>query len=184
MIKRRRKKKKNWAWICYASIILALAGLDIIMIIAGTFGLAYRVEGSSMEPNLHNGDVYLASKIKSSEDIKRGDIICTYVPGTKDRIVKRIVGLPGEYVKLNSHQKIEINGIELEEPYLDESRLAYDNFDYKGDERRLKDDEVFIMGDNRSNSFDARYFGPIKIKDLQRRFNKKLFNISFKKLTR
>lgn len=114
-----------------------------------------RVDGASMNKTLEDGDILLLYKMAK---IDRYDIVVLDEEYDNEIIIKRIIGLPGETVEIKSGQ-IYINGEVIEDEY------AYgDTSDYE--RVTLKDDEYFILGDNRLISKDSRYFGPIKKDDL------------------
>ena len=79
-------------------------------------------------------------------------------------VIKRIIGLPGEKIEI-SEGAVFINDVELAEPYLDDSVLTYVLAD-SSLEVTLAEDEYFLLGDNRPDSFDSRHFGPVKEADL------------------
>jgi signal peptidase I len=142
---------------------------DIILIIAifvllGVFvAQPVVVEGTSMLPQLHDGErllvnklVYYKFKSVSWGHIERGDIVVFWYPREPDKsYVKRVIGLPGETVEVRGG-KVLINGVELKESYLDtEYNQSLPNFQPK----RVDEHYYFVMGDNRDNSSDSRYWG-------------------------
>jgi signal peptidase I len=127
------------------------------------------VYGPSMEPNLHENDAVFVEMIsKYFTTPERGNIMtinATGLPGysKKEKIIKRLIGLPGETVTIKDG-KVYINGVLLDEPYLaanvptniNENGAAngYDNI-------TLGPDQYYFMGDNRGASLDSRVLGPI-----------------------
>ncbi len=116
----------------------------------------YLVEGSSMEPNFHESQRIFVSRVHYMLDApKRGDVVVFLNPRHEDGddLIKRIIGLPGETVRIESGQ-IYIDGVPIEEPYIKDMPTY-------SDEIELGEDEYFVLGDNRRNSNDSHDFGPI-----------------------
>jgi signal peptidase I len=128
-----------------------------------------KVEGSSMLPRLHDGERIFINKFLYSLDgwpsksfsigrsVARGDIVVFYYPNDPNvRYVKRIVGLPGDLVRIDDEGRVFVNGDELEEPYLS------DEFTRRPDPMatmQVAEHHFFVMGDNRDNSSDSREWG-------------------------
>lgn len=121
------------------------------------------VEGTSMVPQLHDGERLLVNKliyykIKSVSwgHIERGDIVVFWFPNDPDKsYVKRVIGLPGEMVEVRNG-RVHINGKELNESYLDtEHNKTMPSFA----PQRVDAHHYYVMGDNRDNSSDSRYWG-------------------------
>lgn len=121
----------------------------------------FLVQGISMEPNFKEKDYLIVDEIsKRFSEFKRGEIIVFTSP-YKKKLIKRIVGLPGEEIEIEDG-KIKINGEILnEESYLGQTPFTKGNVKIK-----LGKDEYFVLGDNRNFSLDSRNFGPIKRKDI------------------
>ena len=126
------------------------------------------VEGTSMLPQLRDGERLLVNKliyydIKSVSwgHIDRGDIVVFWFPNDPDKsFVKRVIGLPGEIVEIRAG-KVLINNKELNEEYLtDEFNQTLPSFDAQ----RVDNHHYFVLGDNRDNSSDSRYWGLVPAK--------------------
>lgn len=138
------------------------------------------VQGASMEPNFEDGDYLIVNElgykqtkvdfdkfhfftVNSFKDLKREDIVVFRYPRNPQQyFIKRIIGLPGEQVKIEDGKVTIFNtenpsGIVLDEKgYLAEGVLTSPNVTMQ-----LKDNEYFVMGDNRQFSHDSRAWGPV-----------------------
>lgn len=133
------------------------------------------VQGASMEPNFEDGQYLIinelgyketdlrVAKVHSFKEISRGEVIVFRYPlNPKQFFIKRVIGLPGERIKVSKgfvyiYNEVNPNGFKLEENYLPEGLLTKGDNDYA-----IKEDEYFVMGDNRNHSSDSRMWGPIK----------------------
>ena len=132
-------------------LIPYVAIIALIIIVRIYIITPVRVDGSSMDKTLNDGDILLLYKMTK---IDRFDIVVLDEEYDDEIIIKRIIGLPGETIEIKDN-KIYINDIEMPDDY------AYgDTSDYE--KTTLADDEYFILGDNRLISKDSRYFGPVK----------------------
>lgn len=129
------------------------------------------VNGDSMYPNLKNKQVLLVKKY--DKKIERFDIIVLNY--NKERLVKRVIGLPGEHVSYIDN-KLYINGTLVEEKFLNDTT---NDFDIKilGYEV-IPEGFYFVMGDNRNNSKDSRIVGLIHINDIVGTTNYRIFPIN------
>ncbi len=121
----------------------------------------YSVTGDSMHPSVRAGDWLLVRRnAHRRAALRRGDIVILRDPRkTTEKYLKRVVGLPGEEVSTRDGELL-IDGGRLSEPYLDglPSSVALETKTW-----RLRDDEYFIMGDNRAHSTDSREFGAVDV---------------------
>ncbi len=158
-------KKDVLSFILYILVIFCLTLLMITFV-----GQRTRVDGSSMENTLSDGDNLIVDKISYRfKDIERFDIVIFpyYGPGaqnsffSKTYFIKRVIGLPGETVYIDSDGNIYINGALLEENY---GREKIINPGMASSPIKLGVDEYFVLGDNRNNSTDSRVItvGPIQ----------------------
>ncbi|OGH71599.1 MAG: signal peptidase I [Candidatus Magasanikbacteria bacterium RIFCSPLOWO2_01_FULL_43_20b] len=140
--------------------IVILAGVTIGLVRYFLFKPFY-VRGQSMEPNFYEKDYLIIDELSYRlREPERGEVVVFKAPnGGKDYYLKRIVGLPGERVKISDDKIIIYNdefpqGTVLPETYLE--KTTYGNVD-----QTLGTDEYFVLGDNRGASYDSRRFGPI-----------------------
>lgn len=126
----------------------------VIIIIRLFIVTPVRVDGPSMNDTLHDGDILLLDKYDNKYE--RFEIVVFNYNG--ERLIKRIIGLPGEVVSYKNN-KLYINGNEIEDNY----GLGYtENFELKDlNLTKIPDNEYLVIGDNRNDSLDSRYFGTI-----------------------
>ncbi|GAB6258557.1 MULTISPECIES: signal peptidase I [Peribacillus] len=129
------------------------------------------VKGESMEPTYENDDRIVVAKIGKPE---RFDMVVFYAPDAEENYIKRVIGLPGDSVEMKD-DVLYINGKKYKEPYLKtkkgeippEENLT-ENFslsDLLG-KSKVPAGHLFVMGDNRRNSWDGRRFGFISEESL------------------
>ena len=156
-----KDKKKQRDTIIYRIMLVLLVVVLIYGLTGNRIGSAM---GLSMYPTYEYMDMSLETKIRDNTQINRFDVVgidgsrFSAMVDTKDGLLKRIIALPGETVEI-SDNTIYINGTALEDPY------GYYDESVQGDlpdvKYVLEDDQYFVMGDNRLNSFDSADFGPI-----------------------
>lgn len=118
------------------------------------------IQGRSMQPTLKDGECYFLNRyvylFKSPE---RGDLVVIKDPGHDDFAVKRIIGKPGDWLNLRDGS-VFLNGRRLDESYLPKTERTFAP-DLLEKWIQLGNEQYFVMGDNRSNSEDSRYYGRI-----------------------
>lgn len=144
------------------TVIISLA---IILPIRYFLIQPFMVDGASMQPNFHDKEYLIVDEISYRlSEPERGDVVVFKNPENhKEFYIKRVIGLPGESIKIedgeiyikakDSDEFIKINELD----YLPEE---YKTFSYLK-EADLKENEYFVLGDNRNNSKDSRIIGPI-----------------------
>jgi len=154
------------------NILKEFIGYLVVVVAAVAFSLTVRifvfepyiVPTPSMEPVLLVEDKVIVNKLAYRfGEVERGDLVVFHSPVEQGKeLVKRAIGLPGDEVTLTTEGNIYINGTLLDEEYIaQDAGIVYENKTLI-----LSSDEFFVMGDNRNNSLDSRYFGPIKEKDI------------------
>ena len=150
------KNVKNSVIELVVSVVIGLSlGLFIINFVA-CLGV---VEGSSMEPTYKDGDRIVICKIGKP---CRGDIAIL----EKDDgaiLIKRVIAEPNDSLLIDD-SKVYINGELVDEPYIKESTFSGE--DNEGVVVHMNEGEYFVMGDNRNNSNDSRYFGVVNSEQL------------------
>ena len=128
-----------------------------IFIIYGFIAQPFLVQGASMEPNFYDGNYLIVDEITYRfRDPVRGEVVVFTNPNNESEFyIKRVIGLPGERVEIDG-EVVYIDGEQFKEDYLPkdiefDSHVSFD----------LKEGEYFVMGDNRSHSYDSRSWGPL-----------------------
>jgi signal peptidase I len=143
----------EWAVVLVGAVLVAL-------LLRASLFQAFYIPSESMETTLVIDDRVLVNKLSYRlHDVHRGDIVVFARPDNQEgeirELIKRVIALPGETIEGRDNQ-IYINGQPLLEPYLDEGVRTTDF----GPEV-VPEGEIFVMGDNRGESFDSRLFGTI-----------------------
>jgi signal peptidase I len=123
------------------------------------------VQGRSMTPTLKDGERYYLNRWRYLLlSPRRGDVVVIKDPGHGDYAVKRIIARPYDWLNLRDG-KIYINGRRLDEPYLDKG-VRTDTPDLKERWVQLGRDQYYVLGDNRGNSEDSRFYGIVPGKNI------------------
>lgn len=145
----------------------------IVVVLLRTFVITpVQVEGASMYPTLKDNEILLLKKYDHS--FERFDIIVFNYNGSK--LIKRIVGFPGEYVEYKDN-KLFINDKQVKENFISTQKTG----DFKLEELgydKIPHDSYFVMGDNRTNSTDSRMIGLVSEDDIYGATNFGLFPFS------
>lgn len=164
-IEDKKTKLKNNITDFLQSIVIAISVCIVTYIAIAT---PNQIEGESMEPNFHNGEIVLTSKVHQwlgSTDFgkslglvyNRGDVVVFQKPGFND-FIKRIIAIPGDKIALKNG-KVMVNNEEIPESYLPIATFTPGGTFLKENEDSLTvpENNYFLIGDNRSNSHDSRY---------------------------
>jgi len=163
-IQKLRRESRQGLWHETVRLVRDIFLIIVVFVLFGVFiAQPVVVEGTSMVPQLHDGErllvnklIYYKFKSVSWGHIERGDIVVFWYPNDPDKsYVKRVIGLPGETVEIRNG-KVFINEKPLEEDYLD--------VEHNRNQPSIPPKDVgahyyFVMGDNRDNSSDSRVWG-------------------------
>ena len=142
----RRKKAYNKALrgtIYVLTIVAAVAVLIATLILP-----VLQIEGTSMEPTLSNGDIVLLTKTTRFD---RGDL-CGFTWNNK-LLIKRVIGVPGDWIEIDTNGIIYLNGEKLEEPYVQQPSFGECDLEFPF---QVPQEQYFVVGDMRENSIDSR----------------------------
>jgi len=150
-------------WLTTKEVLeVVLIAVATVVVIRHFIVQPFLVSGASMEPNFSDGNYLLIDEVTYRfRPLQHGEaVVFRYPKDRKTFFIKRLIGLPGDQVLVRNGQ-VFLNNEQLKEEYLDEAVLTGGEVDIK-----LKDDEYFVLGDNRAHSFDSRNWGPVLRKDI------------------
>lgn len=134
----------NWILPVVAAIILAKV-INVFLI------FKVSVPTESMYPTIKKGDQIFVTKIYKPSNIKRGDIVVFKSEELNDLLIKRVVGLPGDKIEIKEDGSVYINGNIYPEEYVKYPSSKTGSFE-------VPEGKYLMLGDNRANSADARYW--------------------------
>jgi signal peptidase I len=179
---RKRRRSRRLAVELVQTLVLA----TLIFFAVRTMAQNFKVEGSSMEPGLHDGQYLLVNKaiyfkvnMRTVAKIvpfihvgdnpsqylfhgpRRGDVVVFRYPADPSRdFIKRVIGVPGDSVEI-VHGTLTVNGLAVKEDY-----IAPGNFDMTTEKKVVPEGQYFVLGDNRNNSSDSRAWGYVPAENI------------------
>ena len=142
----RRQKAYNKA---LSGTIYVLTIVAAVAVLIATLVLpVLQIEGTSMEPTLFAGDIVLLTK---NTNFERGEL-CSFSWNNK-LLIKRVIGVPGDWIEMDTDGTVYLNGDKLEEPYAE--RLAMGECDLEFP-FQVPQEQYFVLGDMRESSIDSR----------------------------
>ena len=163
--KQRSQMRAIWEW-----VFVVVVAISAAMLIRVFLFQQYYIDGPSMQTTLMPEDRVLVNKMSYKlHDIHRGDVIVFDRVTNEvqhDDLIKRVLGLPGETLEIRSCI-VYIDGVQVDEPYLNPEQTSQVEPSARCGSHTdmapivVPEEMVFVMGDNRVQSFDSRDFGPI-----------------------
>jgi signal peptidase I len=146
-------------------VVLLLALVGAVALLRATVAFPVRVDSASMMPTFREGDVVLVSHTRPDlEDLSRGDLVTFRSAEDGKRVLKRVVGLPGDSLVIKD-SLLHVNGRIVAEPYVDHDLID----GYYSRTFTVPEGRVFVLGDNRGNSIDSRDYGSVGADELRGR---------------
>ena len=155
---KKKKKKRNSVFV--ELLMVGLLALLLALVMRVFVTQVYAISGHSMQPTLQEGEMVMIHKLSPGIlDVDRGDLVIFQSPRHRRKdLIKRVIAVAGDRVRIDENQVVWINGDPIEEPYTVRS-LTHRRYE----EVVIQPGEIFVLGDNRPQSQDSRNFGPVSL---------------------
>ena len=145
---KRYRRKKAYGKALRGTIYVLTIVAAVAVLIATLILPVLQIEGASMEPTLSNGDIVLLMKTTRFD---HGDL-CGFTWNNK-LLIKRVIGIPGDWIEIDTDGTIYLNGEKLEEPYVEQKAFGECDLEFP---LQVPPEQFFVVGDMRENSVDSR----------------------------
>ena len=145
---RRERYKRRFFKLLKSSFYALIVVAAIAALIATLFMPVLQIAGTSMEPSLKDGEIVILAK---TDNLESGDLCAFYY--SNKVLIKRIIGVPGDYVWIDKEGTVYINNQELVEPYVSEKSLGECDIEFP---YQVPENYYFVLGDHRATSIDSR----------------------------
>ena len=142
----RRQKAYNQALSGTVYVLTIVAAVSVL--IATLVLPVLQIEGTSMEPTLVNGDIVLLTK---TTNFSRGEL-CGFSWNNK-LLIKRVIGIPGDWIEIDTDGTVYLNGEKLDEPYAQQLAMGECDLEFPF---QVPQEQYFVLGDMRESSIDSR----------------------------
>ena len=145
---RRELYKRRFRRVLRSTVDALIVVAAVSAIIATLVLQVLQIAGTSMEPSLNDGDIVILAK---TDRLETGDLCAFYY--SNKILIKRVIATPGDYLWIESDGTVFVNGIELDEPYVQEKALGECDIEFP---YQVPENAFFMMGDQRETSIDSR----------------------------
>lgn len=145
---KREKYKRRFRRVLTMTINNLVVVAAVAALIATLVLPVLQIAGTSMEPSLNDGDIVVLVK---TDNMEIGDLCAFYY--SNKILIKRVIGVPGDYIYIDKEGTVFVNNIELEEPYINQKALGECDIEFP---YQVTENNYFMMGDHRDTSIDSR----------------------------
>ena len=145
---KRERYKRRFRKLLRSTVNALIVVAAVAALIATLVLPVLQIAGTSMEPNLNDGDIVLLVKTK---DLETGDLCAFYY--SNKVLIKRVIATPGDYIWIESDGTVFLNGNALDEPYITQKALGECDVEFP---YQVPENCYFVMGDQRETSIDSR----------------------------
>ena len=146
--RKRYRRQKAYSKALGGTIYVLTIVAAVAVLVATLILPVLQIEGTSMEPTLHNGDIVLLMKTTRFD---RGDL-CGFTWNNK-LLIKRVIGIPGDWIEIDTDGTIYLNGEKLDEPYVEQKACGECDLEFPF---QVPQEQYFVVGDMRESSIDSR----------------------------
>ena len=145
---KRERYRRRFIRILRSSFNALIVVAAVAALIATLLLPVLQIAGTSMEPGLMDGDIVVLAK---TDNLKTGDLCAFYY--SNKILIKRVIGIPGDYIWISKDGTVYVNNEELIEPYVSEKALGECDLEFP---YQVAENYYFMMGDQRATSIDSR----------------------------
>ena len=144
----RLQSRVSWSRALRSTVSTLIVVAAVAVLVAMLYMPVLRVSGSSMEPNLNDGNIIVGIK---SGNFETGQVCCFYY--NNRLLLKRVIAVGGDWVEIDDEGGVYVNGTKLNEPYVQEQSLGICDIEFP---YQVPDGSLFVLGDHRASSIDSR----------------------------